>query len=55
MMGTLATALASRKIPTHTDRYKALVEGDIENIDGVLRIARIRVDYDLKVPGRQDR
>ncbi len=51
MMGTLATALASRKIPTHTDRYKALVEGDIENIDGVLRIARIRVDYDLKVPG----
>ena len=50
MMGTLATALASRKIPTHTDRYKALVEGDIENIDGVLRIARIRVDYDLKVP-----
>ena len=50
MMGTLATALASRKIPTHTDRYRALVEGDIENIDGVLRIARIRVDYELKVP-----
>jgi organic hydroperoxide reductase OsmC/OhrA len=51
MMGTLATALASRKIPTHTDRYKALVEGDIENSGGVLRIARIRVEYDLKVPG----
>ena len=50
MMGTLATALASRKIPTHTDRYKAQVEGDIENQDGVLRIARIRVDYELKVP-----
>jgi organic hydroperoxide reductase OsmC/OhrA len=50
MMGTLATALASRKIPTHTDRYKALVEGDIENDDGVLRITRIRVDYELKVP-----
>ena len=50
MMGTLATALASCKIPTHTDRYKALVEGDIENMDGVLRIARIRVDYDLRVP-----
>lgn len=49
-MGTLATALASRKIPTHTDRYKALVEGDIEDVDGVLRITRIRVDYDLKVP-----
>jgi hypothetical protein len=50
MMGTLATALASRKIPTHTDRYKALVEGDIENVDGVLRITRIRVEYELKVP-----
>ena len=50
MMGTLATALASRKIPTHTDRYEALVEGDIEDVDGVLRISRIRVDYRLKVP-----
>ena len=50
MMGTLATALASRKIPTHTDRYRALVEGDIENVEDVLRITRIRVDYELKVP-----
>ena len=50
MMGTLATALASRKIPTHTDRYKAIVEGDIEDVDGVLRITRIRLDYELKVP-----
>jgi hypothetical protein len=50
MMGTLATALAGRKIPTHTDRYEAWVEGDIEDIDGVLRISRIRVDYKLKVP-----
>ncbi len=50
MMGTLATALASRKIPTHTDRYEANVEGDIEDVDGVLRISRIRVAYKLKVP-----
>jgi len=50
MMGTLATALASRKIPTHSDRYQALVEGDIEDVDGVLRITRIRVHYKLKVP-----
>ena len=50
MMGPLATALAGRKIPTHTDRYKAQVEGDIEDQDGVLRIARIRVGYELKVP-----
>lgn len=54
-MGTLATALAGRKIPTHTDRYVALVEGDIENVDGVLRISRIRVSYQLKVPaGKAD-
>jgi organic hydroperoxide reductase OsmC/OhrA len=50
MMGTLATALAGRKIPTHTDRYMAKVEGDIEDIDGVLRITAIRVAYTLKVP-----
>ena len=50
MMGTLATALAGRKIPTHTDRYKAEVEGDVEDVDGVLRITRIRVAYTLKVP-----
>ncbi|MFH1834318.1 MAG: hypothetical protein ABH877_04775 [bacterium] len=50
MMGTLATGLAGRKIPTHTDRYEALVEGDIEDVDGVLRISRIRVFYRLKVP-----
>jgi len=50
MMGTLATALASHKIPTHTDRFQALVEGDIEKVEGILRISRIRVGYLLKVP-----
>ncbi len=50
MMGTLATALATKKIPTHSDRFCAQVEGDIEDVDGVLRITRIRVDYQLKVP-----
>jgi organic hydroperoxide reductase OsmC/OhrA len=55
MMGTLATMLAGRKIPTHTDRYEALVEGDIEDVDGILRISRIRVGYKLKVPaGKSD-
>jgi hypothetical protein len=50
MMGTLATLLAGRKIPTFADRYRADVEGDIEEIDGVLRISRIRVAYTLSVP-----
>ena len=43
MMGTLATVLASRTIPTHTDRFVASVEGDIEDVDGILRITKIRV------------
>ncbi len=49
-MGTLATVLAGKKIPTYGDRYRADVEGDIEDVDGVLRITRIRVKYTLKVP-----
>jgi len=50
MMGTLATALAGKKVPTFGDRFRADVEGDIEDVDGVLRITRIRVRYTLKVP-----
>ena len=50
MMGTLATVLAGRKIPTYGDRFRADVEGDIEDVDGVLRITRIRVRYTLKTP-----
>ncbi len=50
MMGTLATVLAGSKIPTFSERYRADVEGDIEDVDGVLRITRIRVKYTLSVP-----
>jgi len=53
MMGTLATVLAGRKIFTREDRYRAEVEGDVENIDGVLKITTIRVAYHLKVPKEQ--
>ena len=49
MMGTFATLLAKRKIPTPQDRYKAQVSGDIENVDGVLKITRILVRYTLKL------
>jgi hypothetical protein len=48
MMGTLATVLAGKKIPTPEDRYRADVEGNIENVNGVLKITRIRVTYHLK-------
>ena len=49
MMGTLAAVLAGKKIPTPEDRYWATVEGDIESVNGVLKITRIRVQYHLKV------
>jgi hypothetical protein len=55
MMGTLARFLAEKDIPTPEDRYQAHVEGDIEDIEGVLKITRIRVHYSLTVPpGKTD-
>ena len=50
MMGTLARFLAEKDIPTPEDRYSANVVGDIEDVEGVLKITRIRVHYDLKTP-----
>jgi organic hydroperoxide reductase OsmC/OhrA len=50
MMGTLATALAGRKIRTFEDLFSADAEGDIENVNDVLKITQIRVKYHLKVP-----
>jgi len=52
-MGTLAGVLAKSKIRTFQDRYKATVTGDIEAVDGVLKITRIHVHYDLKAPADQ--
>ena len=49
-MGTLAAVLAGKKIRTFKDLFKATVTGDIEVVDGVLKITRINVDYLLKVP-----
>jgi organic hydroperoxide reductase OsmC/OhrA len=49
MMGTFAAALAKRKIATPYDRYRADVTGLIENVEGVLKITRITVNYTLKI------
>jgi len=55
MMGTLAAALASKKIPTFEQRYWVDAEGDIENINTVLKITQIRVTYYLIVdPGKAE-
>jgi organic hydroperoxide reductase OsmC/OhrA len=50
MMGTLAKFLAKKNIPTTEDRYWAQVVGDIEDVNGVLKITRIKVNYSLKIP-----
>jgi organic hydroperoxide reductase OsmC/OhrA len=54
MMGTFASVLATRKIRTHTDRFQANVEGDIENVEGVLKITVIRVHYLLKLSSAEE-
>ena len=50
MMGTLAVILAGKKIRTFEHLYWAEVTGDIEDVDGILKVTRIKVHYFLKVP-----
>ncbi len=49
-MGTLAAVLAGKKIRTFKDQFKAIVTGDIEDVDSVLKITHINVQYSLKLP-----
>jgi len=49
-MGTLAVILAGKKIRTFEHLYRAEVTGDIEDVDGILKVTRIKVHYFLKVP-----
>ncbi len=48
-MGTLAGVLARKEILTPEERYWVAVEGDIENVNGILKITQIRVTYNLTV------
>ena len=52
-MGTLATVMAGKKIRTFKDRFIAKVAGDIEEVNGILKITRISVNYLLKLPDEQ--
>jgi uncharacterized OsmC-like protein len=54
MMGTFASVLATKKIKTPADRFHAEVEGDIENVEGVLKITEIRVHYVLKLSPEEE-
>lgn len=53
MMGTLASVMAGKKIRTFKDRFVATVSGDIEEVNGILKITRIDVTYLLKLPDQQ--
>jgi uncharacterized OsmC-like protein len=53
MMGTFATVLATSKIPTPQERFRADVTGEVEDVDGVLKITRILVHYSLKLKPEQ--
>lgn len=52
MLGTFARVLADHKIKVRTseDQYWVDVEGDIENVNNVLKITEIRVNFHLKAP-----
>jgi organic hydroperoxide reductase OsmC/OhrA len=39
-----------RQIPTEPNKVTAQVEGDVEAVDRVLRISRMRVQYAIRVP-----
>ncbi|MGD8915535.1 MAG: hypothetical protein PVH35_02985 [Syntrophobacterales bacterium] len=53
MMGTLAVVLAGKKIRTFEHLYEAEVIGDIEEVDKVLKITRIKVHYTLRAPAEK--
>lgn len=55
MTGTLGGALEVRGIPSYPEKLSSAVEGDIEDVDGIMKITRIRVHYSLKIPaGKKD-
>ncbi len=50
MYGTLAGALAGRKIPFERDRYVGTVEGRIVGVGRTIKIESIAMHYELTLP-----
>jgi hypothetical protein len=50
MYGTLAGALAGRKVPFDRARYTATADGRIAGVGKTIRIVSITMHYDLTVP-----
>lgn len=53
MMGTFAAVLAKSRVRTTEKDYRAEVSGDIEAVNGVLKITRIHVQYYLSAPAEK--
>lgn len=53
MYGTLRRALVARKVDFDLEKFKAVVEGRIENVGSTIRITEIAMKYELAVPGGQ--
>jgi organic hydroperoxide reductase OsmC/OhrA len=51
LTGTLGRALEVRGIPSYPDKLSSQIEGDIEDVDGIMRITRIRLRYRIRIPG----
>ena len=50
MFGTLAGALAGRKVPFDRNQFTAIVDGRIVGVGRTIRIESIAVHYDLTAP-----
>ncbi len=50
MTGTLGRALEARGIPSYPEKLSSEVEGDIEDVDGIMTITSIRVRYRVRIP-----
>lgn len=50
MTGTLGRALEARGIPSHPEKLSSEIEGDIEDVGGVMTITAIRVRYRVRIP-----
>jgi hypothetical protein len=50
MTGTLGRALEARGIPSYPERIVSHVEGDIEDVGGVMTLTVIRLRYQLRIP-----
>jgi organic hydroperoxide reductase OsmC/OhrA len=50
MTGTLGRALEVRGIPSYPEKLTSEIEGDIEEVEGVMTITTIRIRYRIRIP-----